>query len=34
MNGNPADHTWTSHRLSWVHVDDHLPQHPETRPGL
>ncbi|MGH7899825.1 MAG: GFA family protein [Candidatus Binatia bacterium] len=28
----PADHTWTSHRLPWVHVGDHLPAYPKARP--
>lgn len=29
----PADHTWNSHRLAWLHVNDHLPAHPEARPA-
>lgn len=28
----PADHTWTSSRLRWVQINDHLPAHAETRP--
>jgi hypothetical protein len=27
----PADHTWVSHRLPWMHVDDHLPVYPQVR---
>ena len=29
----PADHTWGSHRLRWVHLNDGLPVHPEARGG-
>lgn len=28
----PADHTWVSHRLSWMELDDHLAAYAETRP--
>ena len=28
---SPADHTWTSHRVSWLHVNDALPAHPQAR---
>lgn len=24
----PKDHTWTSQRLAWLHVNDELPQYP------
>jgi hypothetical protein len=27
----PADHTWTSHRVSWLHANDDLPAHSQTR---
>jgi hypothetical protein len=27
----PTDHIWTSDKLSWVQVNDHLPRFPETR---
>ena len=25
----PQDHTWLSHRLRWLHVNDHLPSNPK-----
>lgn len=28
----PEDHTWASHRLRWLAVNDHLPAHPRARP--
>jgi hypothetical protein len=28
----PNRHIWTSSRLPWLHVDDHLPQYPEWTP--
>jgi hypothetical protein len=28
----PADHTWVSHRLRWLHANDHLPAYAEIRP--
>ena len=27
----PADHTWTSHRLPWLHLGDDLPRFPRSR---
>ena len=30
---HPADrHIWTSSRLAWLHLDEHLPGHPEFTP--
>lgn len=29
----PADHTWTSDKLPWVRLADHLPEHARSRPG-
>jgi hypothetical protein len=28
----PQDHTWASHRLPWVQMNDGLPQYPRLRP--
>jgi hypothetical protein len=28
----PADHTWTSARISWIHLADGLPEFPGARP--
>lgn len=27
----PADHTWTSHRISWMEAADTLPEYPRSR---
>jgi hypothetical protein len=29
----PEDHTWVSHRLPWLQVNDHLPAHRRMRPA-
>jgi len=29
----PRHHIWTSSRLSWLHLDEHLPDYPESSPG-
>jgi hypothetical protein len=31
-NHPPDRHNWTSGRLPWLHVDEHLPQYPEWTP--
>jgi hypothetical protein len=27
----PEDHTWTESRLSWIFLNDHLPEYPRER---